>query len=46
MAGGGKAEALGDIIFRRRVAKREDSDQAVLDGSGTVISQGFEGYMH
>jgi hypothetical protein len=46
VAGGGTAVALGGKIFKQRVAECEYSDRVVLDGSGTVVSQGFEGYMH
>jgi hypothetical protein len=46
VAGGGMAVALGGKIFKQRVAECEDFDQVVLDDSGTVMSQGFEGYMH
>jgi hypothetical protein len=40
------AEASGDRIFRWCVVEREDSDGAVLSGSGTIVSQGFDGYIH
>ncbi len=46
MAGGGKIEVSGGKIFRRRVGEHKDSNRAVLGGFGTVVSQGFEGYMH
>jgi len=35
----------GSRIFRRRLWERKDSEWAVLDGSGTVASQGFDWYM-
>jgi len=45
--GGGTAEAAGSgRIFRRRVEEREGSDWVVLDSSSTVVSQGFDWYMH
>jgi hypothetical protein len=40
--GGAAAESGGGRIFRRRVEERECSDRAVLYGSGTVVSQGFD----
>jgi hypothetical protein len=46
VAGGGKIEVSGGKIFRRRVGEHKDSNRAVLGGFGTVVSQGFEGYMH
>jgi hypothetical protein len=44
--GGAAAEAGGGRNFRRRVEARECSDRAVLDGSGTVVSQGFDWYIN
>jgi hypothetical protein len=36
----------GGRIFIRRVWERGDSDLTVLDGSGTIVSQGFDWYMN
>jgi len=44
--GGAAAAAGGGRNFRRRVEARESVDWAVLDGSGTVVSQGFYWYMN
>jgi hypothetical protein len=45
--GSGTAETSGGgRNFRRRVWERGGSDGAVLDGSGTVVSQGFDWYMN
>jgi hypothetical protein len=44
--GGAAAESGGGRIFRRRVEARGGSDRAVLEGSGTVVSQGFEWYIN
>jgi hypothetical protein len=35
----------GGRIFSRHVAESEGSHWAVLDSSGTVVSQGFDWYM-
>jgi len=40
------AESGGGRIFRRRVEERECYDRAVLYGSGTVVSQGFDWYIN
>jgi hypothetical protein len=45
--GCGTTEATsGGRIFRRRVWEREGSDLAVLDGSSTVVPQGFDWYIN
>jgi hypothetical protein len=47
VSGGGTAEASGGRrFFSQSVAEREGSDWAVLNGSDTVVSQGFDWYMH
>jgi hypothetical protein len=38
----GSGARWNDRFFRQGVGERDDFDEAGLDGSGTVVSQGFE----